>query len=172
MIKSVSALTRGPFAYAENMGADGRYEGLLIAQDNSGSVIVHADVAKAQKDRDDPRATPVDQSEDTGHGGSMITDPDGREPASGDVEAPAAPTGSEDLPTSFYGLVELSVDRPAKDMTKIIEGIIEQIINMPDANVALRLEIDGEAPEGFDKIKQRTLLENAQTLAFKDKRLS
>ena len=39
-------------------------------------------------------------------------------------------------------------------------------------SVTLRLEIDGEAPDRFDRNKQRTLLENAQVLGFKDKRLS
>lgn len=63
-------------------------------------------------------------------------------------------------------------DRPARDMTKILEGIIEQITSVPGGIVTLRLEIDGEAPDGFDRNKQRTLLENAQVLGFKEKRLS
>uniref|UniRef100_UPI0035C7A155 hypothetical protein n=1 Tax=Palleronia sp. TaxID=1940284 RepID=UPI0035C7A155 len=76
------------------------------------------------------------------------------------------------LPCAFYGLVELSADRPARDMTKILEGIIEQITSVPGGTVTLRLEIDGDAPDGFDRNKQRTLLENAQVLGFKEKRLS
>jgi putative methionine-R-sulfoxide reductase with GAF domain len=43
---------------------------------------------------------------------------------------------------------------------------------VPGGTVTLRLDIDGEAPDGFDRNKQRTLLENAQVLGFKDKRLS
>jgi len=57
-------------------------------------------------------------------------------------------------------------------MTKILEGIIEQIKNEPGGTVTLRLEIDAEVPDGFDRNKQRTLLENAQVLGFKEKRLS
>jgi hypothetical protein len=57
-------------------------------------------------------------------------------------------------------------------MTKILEGIIEQITSVPGGIVTLRLEIDGEVPEGFDRNKQRTLLENAQVLGFKEKRLN
>ena len=176
VIKSVSALTPGPFAYAENVGEDGRYEGLLIENDNSGSVIIDsrsvilkADVAKAQREKDDDRATPAPQPETAGAGERVITGPAAPEggPSSPPTEPPA-----KALPTSFYGSVELSADRPAKDMTKILEGIIEQIIATPDGQVTLRLEIDGEAPGGFDRNKQRTLLENAQVLGFKDKRLS
>jgi hypothetical protein len=51
-------------------------------------------------------------------------------------------------------------------------GFIEQITNAPGGTVTLRLEIDGGAPDGFDRNKQRTLQENVQVLGFKEKSLS
>ena len=170
VVGAISQVKPGPFAYAEHVGENGLYEGLLIDQGkpesvviDSRSVVIKLDVAKAQRTRvEAANVEPTSQPEIT-DGGGDDTGLDGTDSTSGDHER---------LPKRFYGLVELSADRPAKDMTRIIEGIIEQIINVPDGNVTLRLEIDGEAPGGFDRNKQRTLLENAKVLGFKDKRLS
>ena len=170
VVGAISQVKPGPFAYAEHVRENGLYEGLLIDQGkpesvviDSRSVVIKLDVAKAQRTRvEAANVEPTSQPEIT-DGGGDDTGLDGTDSTSGDHER---------LPKRFYGLVELSADRPAKDMTRIIEGIIEQIINVPDGNVTLRLEIDGEAPGGFDRNKQRTLLENAKVLGFKDKRLS
>ena len=170
VVGAISQVKPGPFAYAEHVRENGLYEGLLIDQGkpesvviDSRSVVIKLDVAKAQRTRvEAANVEPTSQPEIT-DGGGDDTGLDGTDSTSGDHER---------LPKRFYGLVELSADRPAKDMTRIIEGIIEQIINVPDGNVTLRLEIDGEAPGGFDRNKQRTLLETAKVLGFKDKRLS
>ena len=178
VIKAVSEMVAGPFAYAERVGADGAYEGLLIERGSSTSVIVDSqsvivqeEVARAQRAKDEERAESGSQSEDSSVGGTATASSDGTE--TDDDKAPTRPEPApETLPKSFHGFVELSPDRPAKDMTRILEGIIEQIISTPGGSVKLRLEIDGEAPGGFDSNKQRTLLENAQVLGFKDKHLS
>ena len=57
-------------------------------------------------------------------------------------------------------------------MTKIIEGIVEPLTAIEGADVYLNLEIHAEVPGGIDKNKHRTLLENANTLGFKDKEIS
>jgi hypothetical protein len=54
-------------------------------------------------------------------------------------------------------------------MRQIVEAIIEQLTTMKGAEVTLRLEIDAEVPDGIDRSKVRTLLENASTLGFLDK---
>jgi uncharacterized protein len=54
-------------------------------------------------------------------------------------------------------------------MRQIVEAVIEQLTTIKGAEVSLRLEIDAEVPEGFDRSKVRTLLENASTLGFTDK---
>ena len=186
VVKAVSEMIPGPFAFAEDIGEDGRYEGLRIEQAQSGqilidsrSLIVTVEMAAKQREEDDishttptgaqPAAAPTGPSVS----GPLFTpsDPGGAAPQPG-APAPAPTPVPDPLPRAFYGLVELSADRPARDMTKILEGIIEQITNVPGGTVTLRLEIDGEVPDGFDRNKQRTLLENAQVLGFKDKRLS
>ena len=73
------------------------------------------------------------------------------------------------LPKQFKGSVSLSADRPARDMSKIIEGIIEQLTAIEGADVELTLEIHADVPDGIDSNKRRTLMENAATLGFTDK---
>jgi hypothetical protein len=63
----------------------------------------------------------------------------------------------------------ISPDRPARDIHQIVEAIIEQLTTLPGVDVSLRLEIDAEVPIGLDRVKVRTLLENANTLGFIDK---
>jgi hypothetical protein len=65
--------------------------------------------------------------------------------------------------------VMISPDRPARDIHQIVEAIIEQLTTLPGVDVSLRLEIDAEVPIGLDRVKVRTLLENANTLGFIDK---
>ena len=57
-------------------------------------------------------------------------------------------------------------------MHRVAEAIIEQLTTIPGATVDLKLEIDAEVPNGFDKVKSRTLLENASTLGFIDKEMN
>lgn len=185
VVKAVTEMIPGPFAFAEDVDEGGRYEGLLIDQGRSDlvlidsrSVIVKAHVAAKQREEDEnQRGRPEPAQPQGGATGPVITGPatPGPEggPATGpDTPAPPPAPHPDPLPCAFYGLVELSADRPARDMTKILEGIIEQITSVPGGTVTLRLEIDGDAPDGFDRNKQRTLLENAQVLGFKEKRLS
>lgn len=186
VVKAVTEMIPGPFAFAEDVGEDGRYDGLLIDQGRSDmvlidsrSVIVKAEVAAKQREEDDIfHATPTGAQPAAAPTGPSVSgllftpsNPGAAAPQPG-APSPAPAPVPDPLPRTFYGLVELSADRPARDMTKILEGIIEQITSAPGGTVTLRLEIDGEAPDGFDRNKQRTLLENAQVLQFKEKRLS
>lgn len=56
-------------------------------------------------------------------------------------------------------------------MHQVGEAIIEQLTTIPGASVELKLEIDADVPNGIDKGKSRTLLENASTLGIIDKEL-
>lgn len=189
IIKAVTEIIPGPFAFAEEANKDCRYDGLLVSQAqpdriliDSRSVIVKPEVAARQRKEDEASRTipPLGLPPSTGSGtpaGPNVTNPQ-HPPVDPDNTAtqpgtqPAPMPKPDPLPRTFYGLVELSTDRPGRDMTKILEGIIEQIKREPGGTVTLRLEIDGEAPAGFDKSKQRTLMENTQNLGFKDKRIS
>lgn len=54
-------------------------------------------------------------------------------------------------------------------MHQVVEAIIEQLTTIPGTSVELKLEIDADVPNGIDKGKSRTLLENTSTLGFIDK---
>lgn len=162
---AVSGMLPGPFAYAERWDeAAGHYVGLAISKAptaqvviDADSVIVKSDVAQeAWKKHEEKPASPSDGSPTT-----TPTQPD-------DPTTPAAKP-EDAKPTRFSGTVFLSTDRPAAQMRQVIEGIIEQLTNEASADVTLRLEIEADLPNGIDKAKVRTLLENAATLGFDEK---
>ena len=57
--------------------------------------------------------------------------------------------------------------RPAHEFRQIVE----QLTTLSGSDVSLKLEIDAEVPTGLDRGKVRTLLENATTLGFIDKKV-
>ena len=150
----------GPFAYAEKWDeAEDTYKGLLIDQattplivvDND-SVIVDPEVAERHRPKDEPASPPEGDPNDP----PVVT-------------PPKEPEGPSD-PTRFIGTVMVSPDRPARDLNQIIEAVVEQITSLSGSDVSLKLEIDAEVPDGFDRSKVRTVLENANTLGFIDKK--
>ena len=163
ILSSISQAVAGPFAYAESFDkTTNKYIGLVIeggmnipvALTNE-SVIVRSSVAKEN------RSTP--------------TEPDPKPPinpqpggSGGDTNPIPKPVP---LPTKFKGTISLSSDRPARDMSKIVDGIIDQLTNIPGSEVNLTLDIHAEIPNGIEKNKERTLVENANTLGFVDKEI-
>ena len=162
---AVGGMLPGPFAYAERWDeANGTYAGLAISTAgnvqvviDSESVIVRPDVAEAHR----PKRT---------DGPGPEVPPSGPGPAPGrGGEGPAQTPPKEQAPTRFIGTVMISPDRPAREMHRVVEAIIEQLTTLPGSEVSLKLEIDAEVPSGLDRAKVRTLLENATTLGFVDK---
>ena len=171
ILSAISQMVAGPFAYAEKFDeTDKSYVGLVIENGTAvaltpDSVIVHPSVAKSN------RPAPVQQPPviPPSNGGPDVPIPPSNGETGGDLTPPPPP---EILPTQFMGTVKLSSDRPALDLSRISEGIIEQLTLIQDADVDLTLEIVAQVPDGLDKNKQRTLLENADTLEFVVKKLS
>ena len=60
-------------------------------------------------------------------------------------------------------------ERPARDIHRIVEAVVEQLTALPGSEVTLKLEIDAEVPSGLDRAKVRTLIENANTRGFIEK---
>ena len=69
------------------------------------------------------------------------------------------------------GTVMISPDRPARDVQKVIEGVVQQLTTLPGSEVTIKLEIDADVPDGLDQGKVRTLVENANTLGFIEKEI-
>lgn len=169
---AITGIVAGPFAYADSWDeASDSYAGLLIesARDpqvivNGDSVILKSDTAETHRPAKQEEATASDQ---TGSSGTAVDDKD--EAGGGSTGQVRGETTKEQKPTRFLGTVMISADRPARDIHQIVEAIVEQLTTIPGSDVTLKLEIDAEVPEGLDRSKVRTLLENATTLGFLDK---
>ena len=175
LIKAVQAavggILPGPFAYAERydetsdsyagLAIQGPASAAVIIDDNS--VIIRPDVAEAHRSRSQPPGVT-----DTDDDSAAPKPPGDDEPVKPDGDDTVTPP-EEKKPTRFIGTVMLSPNRPARDMAKIVEAIVEQLTTLPDADVTLKLEIDAEVSSGLDRAKIRTLIENAGTLGFVDK---
>ncbi len=164
ILSAISQSVAGPFAYAERFDeSDRKYVGLIIESGMNtpvgltpDSVIVKPDIAEANR----PKLAPG--------GNTVINQKPDNPPNPGQPQKPEPPK----LPTKFRGSVTLSSDRTGKEMSKIIENIIAHLTDIPNAEIDLTLEIHADVPSGIDKTKQRTLLENANTLGFTDKDLT
>jgi hypothetical protein len=150
----------GPFAYAERWDkSEESYKGLIINQaasaliviDND-SVIVGPEVAEKYRPKDGPE--PGDDPDDP-----PVVDP---------LTDPPQPENEN--PKRFIGTVMVSSDRPSRDLNQIVEAVVGQITEISGSDVSLKFEIDAEVPDGFDRSKVRTILENANTLGFIDKK--
>jgi len=58
--------------------------------------------------------------------------------------------------------------RPAKDIEAIINEVIGQLTQFPDAEVRITLEVQVWRDQGFDDATIRTVSENSRTLKFED----
>ena len=165
---AVSGMLPGPFAYAERWDEKSdTYLGLAIERAvsamvviDSDSVIVKPEVAEAHR----PALAQPGTGDTPSGSGDSAPAPDGLLTDGG----PAAPPADK-KPTRFSGAVMISPDRPARDIHQIVEAIVEQLTTLPGSQVKIRLEIDAEVPDGLDRAKVRTLIENANTLGFVEK---
>ena len=107
-----------------------------------------------------------DKGEETATGGEGTTGTTKPSTNGGETSDEA---GGEAAPTRFIGTVMISSERPARDMHQIVEAIVKQLTTLPCSQVSLKLEIDAEVPDGLDRAKVRTLIENATTFGFIDK---
>lgn len=171
---AVAGMLPGPFAYAERWDdAAGVYKGLVIDRNQSAlvvidsdSVIIKPDVAEKHRPAPVPTSTGASGGAASGHG----------TPVPGPAPTQTGPTAtaptSDPMPTRFVGTVMISPERPAREIHQIVEAIVEQLTTLQGCEVSIKLEIDAEKSTGFDKTKVRTVMENANTLGFIDKKFS
>jgi predicted AAA+ superfamily ATPase len=164
---SVAGVVPGPFAYAERWDeASHTYAGLAIDGAMGAAVVIDDESVIVRPYVADKHRTDQAQSGEQ-PGVSEPPIPDG--PGVKGEPKPGSEPKAQKLPTRFQGTVLISADRPARDMHQIVEGIVQQLTTVPGASVEIKLEIDAEVPGGIDRSKERTLIENANTLGFIDK---
>lgn len=169
---AISGMLPGPFAYAERWDekAD-TYSGLAIDRAGNAVVVIDSDSVLvkpevAETNRPAPLQPPAGDTPAGSDDGTQT--PGFGEPPAGGAPGTPAP---EKKPTRFTGAVMISSERPARDIHQIVEAIVEQLTTLPGSHVKLRLEIDADVPDGLDRAKVRTLVENANTLGFIEKSL-
>ncbi|MGN6772552.1 MAG: DUF499 domain-containing protein [Rhizobiaceae bacterium] len=147
------------FGYADRFNEEtGRYEGLAFRRlappsFTADAVIVRKDVAETAANIGVPSPAPVP-------GGSMMP--------GGGVDGPSSPTSqANDKPTRFFGSVNIDVDRPVKSFDAILNAVILELQRNPGTKVKLTLEIEADAPEGFDEGDIGVVRDNARQLKFK-----
>ena len=157
----VSSLTWNPdtFAYAEAWDEKaGRYLGLTAGQGvnvilDSNSLLVKPHTA-AKQIGDDKKV-------DSTHGdGSDGTDGDGGDGDGGDGDGGASPI----LLRRFHGSVALDPVRAIKDISEIVENVVQHLV--AEGDVELHLEVQADIPQGASDSTVRTVNENAAVLKF------
>lgn len=167
---AVSQMVPGPFAYAERWNETaGSYDGLVISGAPNAQIVIDRESIIIKPDAAEAARAKEIQDRGNASGG----DGTGPSPGPGPVDTGGSITPPQPVPETspkrFTGTVMISPERPARDIHQIVEAIVEQLTTIQGCDVSLRLEIDAEAPNGFDRAKVRTLLENATTLGFIDK---
>jgi hypothetical protein len=151
------------FAYADSFDTtSGGYQGLLWAKNPpdimpSTALLVRADVAKgqlrpAEKPPVEGGATGASADHQTGGG-------------LGNDVATTKPTPRQ--PTRFYGSVEIDMVRPMKSFDAIVNAVVMELQRTHGAKIKLTLEIEAEAPAGFDEADIGVVRDNARQLKFK-----
>lgn len=164
---AVSGMLPGPFAYAERWEeSTDKYLGLAIDHASSAMIVIDGDSVIIRPEVAEAHRPVPSKPTEPGPGTPPIGDTaEQGEQTPGQGQIPPV----ERNPTRFSGTVMISPDRPARDMHQIVEAIVEQLTTLQGSNVTLRLEIEAEVPNGLDRAKVRTLIENANTLGFSEK---
>jgi len=144
-----------------------RYRGLVLPTDDvrvtvsDATLIVRPERAAAQRAEDmataDARPAAAGDTKPGPEGaGEMPNEP----PLAPRPSNPAAPPKK----TRFFGSKILDPERYATDFKKVADEILAPLAATPGVQLEITIEIDAEAPEGFDDAKIRTVSENSATL--------
>jgi hypothetical protein len=146
-----------PFAYAARKDEDGYHRGVLYQQMGSiyfddQSMLVHPDHLnrKPQPNAAPTRSQPVDGG---GKSGAATTPEPEDEPGVRKT-------------CRYYGKVALDPQRLQRDMTVIVEEVVQRLTSQLGTDVEITLEIRANKPDGFEESTMRTVNENSRTLNF------
>lgn len=143
-----------PFAYATGADAEGCHTGLVYRSGGSiyfdeRSLLVHPQHVK--------EATVPETLERVESGAAPVQD--------GGPIAPPRPAPPRRT-TRYYGRVPLDSQRVNREISTIVEEVLQHLTGLVGAEVEVTLEIKARRPEGFDEATIRTVSENSRTLKF------
>ncbi len=153
------------FGYAESFDeASGVYRGLVFralapAKMPDESLIVRRSVAEIVKEKAAPNFVPTPQpaGSDSVAGSGSSTD----------LGAPSTGSSKPKRPTRFFGTVEIDAARPIKAVESIVNAVVLELQRTTGAKVKISLDIEAEAPNGFDEGEVNIVRDNARQLKFK-----
>jgi hypothetical protein len=96
-------------------------------------------------------------------------DPDGEDGGEdgGDDDTPTPPPPPvPKRPKRFFGEVVLDGQRPVRDLSRIVDEVLQHLSGLPGAKVTLTLDVQVSAPEGVPEDVARTVSENCRVLRF------
>jgi hypothetical protein len=151
------------FGYADGYDeATGRYRNLVWAKSlselpSANAILVCAAEARAQIERDEVRQNGSGRRPDRGSGNTN----------GGGEQAPTPQPPAPKKLRRFYGSVEIDMVRPIKSFETIFNAVVMELQRTNGAKVKLTLDIEAEAPEGFDENEVSIVRDNAKQLKFK-----
>jgi len=148
------------FGYAERFDATkGAYEGLIYAKTAPEFLSPHALLVRADDAKQQTSIAPATNlTVDTGGDTATTT-------SSGPTSVTPAPQTST-KPHRFYGSVEIDMNRPVKAFDTILNSVVTELQRSPGAKVKLTLEIEAEAPSGFNDADVGVVRDNTKQLKF------
>ena len=163
-ISEALARSDAKYAIADRFDeAKGEYVGLRLAQLvtvdlNSDAVLVHREVADAQRAEQAPQTAP----HGTGIAGETVT---GQPPISGPL-----PTGAPRAarPRRFYAKVTLDPNRPTPQVSNIAQSILSELDRARGTTITLTLDIAAETVDGFSEDVETVVRDNAASLRITD----
>jgi hypothetical protein len=101
-------------------------------------------------------------------GGGSSSTGSGVEPSSGGDTAPASKPPATAKKTTFFGTVDIDPIKAKLQFSDVAEEVLMLFTQRLGVKVRVSLEIEAEAPGGFDDGVQRSVRENCNQLKFKN----
>ena len=155
-----------PIAYATGKDDQGYHTGVLF-QDMSGSIyfddrslLIHPEHVNRKPA---PQPAHVENGGEGGEEGERVT-----LPTPGGGPEPEPEPEPETKPVRYYGRVAVDPQRVNREISLVVEEVIQRLTSQMGTEVEIALEIKAKQPDGFDDQTVRTISENSRTLKFED----
>lgn len=149
-----------PFAYASGVDPKGDHLGVLLRKSgpiyfDDHSLIIHPDHVKEPPPvpLPGPGVTPGKTTVSVGAGQIPIG-----------VTPPAPPTPKKVI--RYYGRVTIDSQRAQRDLTTVVQEVIQHLTSLVGCDVRITLEVSAEKRDGFEEAILRVVGENSRSLKF------
>ena len=167
----------GRFALAEAKDGD-RYVGLVLPEDDTrplaladSALIVDIEIAQAQREADLVVVDPGPGAGTSDGGAAATGGPGGGASPTPTPHGHSGGSGSGGdqsdrvaRPTRYYASFQVPEDRPSSRIKEVLDEVVANLRRHNGTTVTVSLEIEAQAPGGFDDHTVRVVRENGNTL--------